>query len=95
MHEMATVIAIEVTFYRIYGSFTMETILATAFGRKIDIQGGEADELTKVAKTFFSQAEEGQIASRSVLIMLTSEYLPPSSLSPPFLSHMHMHTLSH
>ena len=54
----------------------METILATAFGRKIDIQGGEADELTRVAKTFFIQAEEGQLASRDILIMLNSKPLP-------------------
>ena len=63
----------------------METILATAFGRKIDIQGGEADELTRVAKTFFTQAEEGQPASRDILIMLNSKPLPPP---PP------THTLS-
>ena len=66
----------------------METILATAFGRKIDIQGGEADELTRVAKTFFTQAEEGQLASRDILLMLNSEY--PSSLSL-FLSHASQH----
>ena len=65
----------------------METILATAFGRKIDIQGGEADELTRVAKTFFTQAEEGQLASRDILILLNSEY--PSSLSL-FLSHLNI-----
>ena len=59
----------------------METILATAFGRKINIQGGEADELTRVAKTFFTQSEEGQLASRDVLIMLNSELLAPVSLS--------------
>ena len=52
----------------------METILATAFGRKVDVQGGEADELTNAAKSFFSQAEEGQLASREVLIMLNSEW---------------------
>ena len=60
----------------------METILATAFGRKIDIQGGEADELTRVAKTFFTQAEEGQLASRDILILLNSEY--PSSVTLSF-----------
>ena len=51
----------------------METILAIAFGRKVDVQGGEADELTNAAKSFFNQAEEGQLASRDVLIMLNSE----------------------
>ena len=51
----------------------METILATAFGRKVDVQGGEADELTKAAKSFFTQAEEGQLSSRELLVMLNSE----------------------
>ena len=56
----------------------METILATAFGRRINIQRGEADELTRVVGTFFSQSAEGQVASRDVLVMLNSE--------PPLLS---------
>ena len=63
----------------------METILATAFGRKVDVQGGEADELTNAVKSFFSHAEEGQLASREVLIMLNSESFlistPPSPSS--------------
>ena len=58
----------------------METILATAFGRRINIQQGEADELTRVVGTFFSQSAEGQVASRDVLVMLNSEP-PPFSLS--------------
>ena len=58
----------------------METILATAFGRRINIQQGEADELTRVVRTFFSQSAEGQVASRDVLVMLNSE-LPLLSLS--------------
>lgn len=68
----------------------METILATAFGRKVDVQGGEADELTNAAKSFFSQAEEGQLASRDVLVMLNSEWFSCIiilyiSVSPPIL----------
>ena len=59
----------------------METILATAFGRKINIQGGEADELTRVANAFFTRTEEGQLTSRDMLIMLTSECLSSPSLS--------------
>lgn len=51
----------------------METILATAFGRKVDVQGGEADELTRAAQAFFNQAEEGELSSRDVLIMMNSE----------------------
>ena len=71
-----------ICFCRTYGSFTMETIIATAFGRNIDIQGGEADELTRVVKAFFSQREEGQLADREVLVLLNSE-----SLSSPHPQH--------
>ena len=66
----------------------METILATAFGRKVDVQGGEADELTKAARSFFTQAEEGQLSSRDLLVMLNSEsfsHTPRPPLLPPQL----------
>ena len=65
----------------------METILATAFGRIIDVQRGESDELTKAANERFRQMDEGRLTSRDVLVMMISEllkYLPPSlpNLSP-------------
>ena len=47
----------------------METILATTFGRKLDVIGDEADDLTKVAQGFFA---EGGSTSRDKLVMLTS-----------------------
>ena len=50
----------------------METILATAFGRKVDVLGGEADDLTKAAQGFFDQAEDGRSASREKIILITS-----------------------
>ena len=52
----------------------MESILANAFGRSIDIQGGEADELTKVAQTFFEQSEEGKLVSRDMMVMMASKF---------------------
>lgn len=63
--------------------------MATAFGRKVDVQGGEADELTKVARSIFTQTEEGQLSSRDLLVMLNSEsffhaYIHPS---PSFYLH--------
>ena len=66
----------------------METILATAFGRKVDVQGGEADELTKAARSFFTQAEEGQLSSRELLVMLNSESFPmhPAPSTPTVTS---------
>ncbi len=39
--------------YRTYGAFTLESILAAAFGRVIDLQRGEADEVTKAVKAVF------------------------------------------
>ena len=60
---------------RTYCSFTMEIILATAFGRMIDIQRGESDELTKVTDERFRQMDEGQLTSRDGLVMVISEFL--------------------
>ncbi len=51
----------------------METILATAFGRVVNIQRGEADELTKAAHDLFRRAEEGQSTSRGSIVLLTSK----------------------
>ena len=39
---------------RIFGQFTMETILATAFGRQVNVLKGEGDELTEIAAAIFS-----------------------------------------
>lgn len=38
---------------RIFGQFTMETILATAFGHQVNILKGEGDEMTKAAGSVF------------------------------------------
>ena len=51
----------------------METILATAFGRKLDVIGGEADDLTKAAQGFFDQSGEDNSTSRDKLVVLTSK----------------------
>ena len=51
----------------------METLLATAFGRDIDVQRGQSDELTKAAATIFSGAQEGKSTSLLHLNMLLSE----------------------
>ena len=39
---------------RIFGQFTMETILAAAFGRQVNVLKGEGDELTEAAAGMFS-----------------------------------------
>ena len=61
--------------YRTYGSFTMETILATAFGRVMDIQRGESDELTSAVDSIFRGVQEGQSLNASYLITVLSEQL--------------------
>ena len=46
--------------YRLYGLFTMETILATAFGRVINLQRGVANQLTQAAAAVFGGVQEDQ-----------------------------------
>ena len=55
---------------RTYGSFTMETILAVAFGRVIDLQHGEADQLTDACAAMFSNVQEGNKMSGRFIIVL-------------------------
>lgn len=38
-------------YYRVYSSFTLEAILATGFGRCVDLQSGESDEFSKAMDT--------------------------------------------
>ena len=38
---------------RIFGQFTMETILVTAFGRQVNVLKGEGDELIEAAAGLF------------------------------------------
>lgn len=40
-----------------YGAFTMESLLAAAFGRVVDVQKGEADEVTKAMNRLFGFAK--------------------------------------
>ncbi len=51
----------------------METIVATAFGRVVDIQGGENDELTKAANLIFRGIEEGSSTSLTLMVPLMSK----------------------
>ena len=58
---------------RMYRLFAMETILATAFGREVNIQRGESDGLTKTAYTITHLMTEGQLTSREILYLIFSE----------------------
>ncbi len=70
---------IEVFNYRIYGNFTMETILATAFGRSVDIQRGESDQIVDIAKLMFSGSDEKKGLSFLIIMPLLSEYMNSKS----------------
>ena len=48
----------------------METLIATAFGRYVNIQKGEADELTKAANAVFHACQEGSPHSADLLIAI-------------------------
>ena len=58
--------------FRVFGSFTMETILATAFGRRVNIQRGESDELSKAMELLMAGFTDGQVEQ---LILIESEPL--------------------
>ena len=53
----------------------METILATAFGCAVNVQGGESDELTKAANIIFRSLDEGSATNLHLLIVLSSKFL--------------------
>ncbi len=58
--------------HRVFGSYTMEVIVSTAFGRELDIQGGEKDEFIKIFRFLFSGAKEDQ-ATLQYIYPITSE----------------------
>ncbi len=59
--------------YRVYGAFTMESILAAAFGREIEIQKGQSDQLTEAAAVIFGASREQEITSIPFMSMLLSK----------------------
>lgn len=65
--------------YRTYGSFTMETIIATAFGRLVDLQKGQSDELTEAAARLFALIRERKTFNAQFLTVILSKnmgYIP-------------------
>ena len=62
-----------IIYTRTYSSFTMETILATAFGRVINIQKGESDSLAEAAAGLFETTHESSKTSADHVAMITSE----------------------
>ena len=51
----------------------METILATAFGRVMDIQRGESDDLARAVDDFLMSMQEGGFFDAYVLVSPFSE----------------------
>ena len=58
---------------RVYTSFTLETVLATAFGRLINIQRGESDDFSKSMDLLLEDFTDGKIEK---LVMLRSKLKP-------------------
>ena len=55
-----------------YGRFTMETILATAFGRSVEVQKGESDVLVEAAREALGSTNEKSSSSHSTIMPLIS-----------------------
>ncbi|CAI8056743.1 Cytochrome P450 3A1 [Geodia barretti] len=45
--------------FRVYGAFTMETLIATAFGRYVNVLRGEADQITQGGQRHFPCKRRG------------------------------------
>jgi cytochrome P450 family 3 subfamily A len=54
--------------FDVFGKLTMETIVAAAFGRVIDVQRGEHDELVNAAKEITSEGREFSAERLNVLL---------------------------
>lgn len=68
---------------RIFGAYSMETILATCFGRVVAIQKGEQDHLTEIAETIFSNVQEGKKFSTFFFMTLLSKLPHNLNTTPP------------
>ena len=47
-------------YHRVYSCFTLEAIVATAFGRQVNLQRGESDEFSKAMDTAMKGFSSGQ-----------------------------------
>ena len=57
-----------------FGNLSLETIIAAAFGRSIDIQRGESDELLTAAEGIMARVREGAELSLERIITLLSNF---------------------
>ena len=56
-----------------YGAFTLESILAAAFGRVVNVQRGEADEVAKAAKGVFDSGKNRTVMFCLLLLSKSSD----------------------
>ena len=63
-----------VNVFDIFGKLSLETVIAAAFGRVVDIQRGESDELVNAVKEIFAVVNEGAQLSVERLSVLLSNF---------------------
>ena len=80
---------------RLYNKMTMEVILSTAFGRAIDVQGGNGGKLFESALTVFSTLSPSkEDEGLNILRILSIALSKTSSLSHNWSCHLHKCTSS-
>jgi cytochrome P450 len=60
--------------FSVYGAFSMETLIATAFGRYVAVQRGEADDITKAADAIFRATEESSAEAPDAVLATLSNF---------------------
>jgi hypothetical protein len=56
-----------IKFYRVYSHFILEAIIATAFGRQVNLQRGESDEFVKAMETAMKGLASGQFENFTLI----------------------------
>ena len=60
---------------RVYSCFTLEAIVATAFGRQVNLQRGESDEFSKAMDTAMKGFASGQFENFILFHSMFPAYL--------------------
>ena len=56
-----------------FGLYTMEVILAVAFGRVVNVQRGEADRLTEAAQSILANTQEKSASLYKLVVLVLGE----------------------
>ena len=56
-----------------FDNFSLETIIATGFGRRINLQKGESDELSRAAATALSSVQDGAEGNMALMNVIMSK----------------------